>query len=173
MNRNMTLYITTMAMLCVGVALTVTVAMAQGMSKIDKTKVVGSWAQVSVTNTSSDGKTVQVFGPNDGFLVLDRDGRFVQVEARSDLPKFASNNRSTGTPDENKAVIQGSLAFFGTYTVSEDGTLILHIERSTFPNWNGTDQKRIVTSLTADEMKWEIKAPTIGGIGVLNWKRTK
>jgi hypothetical protein len=41
-----------------------------------------------------------------------------------------------------KAVVQGSIAVFGTY--SEDGTdniITFHIEGSTFPNWNGTVQK--------------------------------
>jgi hypothetical protein len=33
--------------------------------------------------------------------------------------KFASNNRNEGTPEENKAIVQGSIAHFGTYTVNE------------------------------------------------------
>jgi len=36
------------------------------------------------------------------------------------------------------AIVQGSLAYFGTYSVSEtDKTITSHIESSTFPNWNG------------------------------------
>ncbi len=170
MNRIKMLAIT-MAMLFVGIALTMSDAMAQGMSKIDKTKLVGSWTLVSITNTS-DGKTIEVAGPNDGVVIFERNGRFVFVEARSDVPKFASNNRNTGSPDENKAVVQGSLAFFGTYTVSNDRTLTLRIERSTFANWDGTDQKRIIISLTANELKWQ-GVPTIGGNAELVWKRTK
>jgi hypothetical protein len=37
---------------------------------------------------------------------------------RADLPKFAANNRNVGTPEENKAIVQGSFAYFGTYTVT-------------------------------------------------------
>jgi len=172
MNRVKLLGIT-LAMLCVGIALTMSNAMAQGVSKIDKTKIVGSWTVVSATVTTADGKTIQTFGPNDGMAIFNANGTSVQVFVRSDLPKFASNNRNTGSPDENKAIVQNSLAFFGTYTVSDDGTLTLHIERCTFPNFNGTDQKRLITSLTADELKWHTPAASVGGTAELVWKRTK
>ncbi len=50
--------------------------------------------------------------------------------------------------------MQGSIAYFGTYSVSEtDKTITTHIESSTFPNWIGTDQKRFFT-LSGDELKW-------------------
>jgi Lipocalin-like domain len=62
---------------------------------------------------------------------------------RSDLPKFASNDRQNGTPEENKAIVQGSLSYFSTYTVDEAAkTMVIHIEGCSFPNWNGKDQKR-------------------------------
>jgi hypothetical protein len=49
----------------------------------------------------------------------------------SGRPKFASNNRATGTPEENKAVVQGLIAFFGTYSVNEaDRTFTMHVEGS-------------------------------------------
>ena len=154
---------TTIAMLSVGIVLALPHAMAQGMSKIDKTKLVGSWTLVSINNTLPDGKTMQGFGSNDGVVVFDSNGRFVQALARSDLPKIASNNRSTASPDENKAIVQGSLTLFGTYTVTDDGALTLHMERSTFPNWNGSDQKRTITSLTANELKWHNPGASVGG----------
>jgi hypothetical protein len=47
------------------------------------------------------------------------DGHFSLVNTRADLPKFASNRRDQGTPEENKAVVQGSIAYFGTYSVNE------------------------------------------------------
>jgi hypothetical protein len=148
-------------------------ALAQG-KKFNPAKLVGSWTVVSITNTAPDGKATQTYGAGDGVLVFDRSGHFVQVLARADVPKFASNNRNTGTADENKAVVQGSLAIYGTYAVSpKDGTLTLHVERSSYPNWNGSDQKRIVTGLTATELKWDIPAPSVGGSSSAVWKRTK
>jgi hypothetical protein len=171
MNKSRLLAIALMALLGVGFAMTD--AMAAGMSKISKAKLVGSWTLVSINNTSPDGKKVQTYGPNDGALILGASGSFVQVLVRSDLPKFASNSRNTGSPDENKAIVQGSLTIFGTYMVNKDGTVTLHVDRSTFPNWNGADQKRTITSLTANEMKWQVPAPSVGGASEAVWKRTK
>jgi lipocalin-like protein len=72
----------------------------------------------------------------------DPNGHVLFIITRSDLPEFASNNREAGTPEENKAVAQGSIAYFGTYSVNEtDKTITTHIESCTFPNWNGTDRK--------------------------------
>jgi Lipocalin-like domain len=175
MNRmNRILSVTTLAVLCIGIAISATGAMAQGKSKVDKAKLVGAWTLVSIDNTMPDGKTIRSFDQNDGVVIFEANGRFVQFLARSDLPKFASNNRNTGSPDENKAIIQGSLAYSGTYTVNaKDGTVTLRIERSTFPNWNGTDQKRTITALTANELKWHNPAATVGGTTETDWKRNK
>src|ERR1700757_3400456 len=95
----------------------------------------------------------------------------------ADPPKFASNNRETGTAEENKAIVQGSLAYFGTYTVSEtDKTITTHIESSTFPNWNGADRKTSF-KISGDELSVQVvSAPltTVGtGTASLVWKRAK
>ena len=70
-----------------------------------------------------------------------------------------------GSPEEYKAVVQGSIAHFGTYTVNEaDRTITFHIQTSTFPNWNGAVQKRPFT-LKGDELKWTTPAASGGGSG--------
>jgi hypothetical protein len=52
---------------------------------------------------------------------------------RADLPKYVSNNRAQGTPEEYKAIGAGSISYFGTYSVS-GSDLILRVEHSSFPN---------------------------------------
>jgi hypothetical protein len=82
----------------------------------------------------------------------------------AEIPKFVSNDYRKTTPEENKAVVEGSMAYYGTYTATDaDKTIALHIERSSIPNLNGTDGKRIVTALSADELKWTNPAPLGGG----------
>jgi Lipocalin-like domain len=77
-------------------------------------ELVGSWTLISVT-VNRDGEKVEPFGPNPkGTMTFDSGGRFSIIVTRSDLPKFASNNRETATSEENKAVVQGSIAYFGT-----------------------------------------------------------
>src|SRR5215470_5700215 len=68
-------------------------------------------------------------------------------------PKFASNNRATGTPEENKETVVGNISTFGDYMVNSDGSINLEIVGSSFPNWDDTKQKHLV-EIKDDEMKW-------------------
>ena len=97
------------------------------------------------------------------------------VVLRSDLPKFVSNNRITGTPDENKAIVQGSIvAYFGTYTVDEATHVItVRIEGSTFPNFDGGTQTRVL-SFSGDEVTYFNPTPSMGGgTAKVTYRRTK
>ncbi|HZC00366.1 MAG TPA: lipocalin-like domain-containing protein [Gammaproteobacteria bacterium] len=171
MNRLRTLTLTTLALLFLGVALPS--GDAVGQQKTLKEQVVGTWTYVSVDTVHPDGSRVPLFGPNpQGIAIFDGNGRYALMTSRSGLPKFASNNRNEGTPEENKAVVQGSISHFGRYTVNEaDKTITFHIETSTFPNWNGTEQKRPFT-LTGDELKWTTAASS-GGSAEVVLKRAK
>ncbi|MGD0023765.1 MAG: lipocalin-like domain-containing protein [Xanthobacteraceae bacterium] len=92
---------------------------------------------------------------------------------RSDLPKFDTNNRATGTADENKAVVQGSIAFFGAYSVNEaDNSYTVQVEGATFPNWTGTAQKRGF-SISGDELTIINAGGSSGGSNELKLKRVK
>jgi hypothetical protein len=143
------------------------VAMAQSASDL-----IGTWQLVSALNTAKDGTKSEVFGPNPkGMMIFGPDGHFVQVLTRSGLPKFAADNRLQGTPDENKAIVQGSISLYGTYTVA-DKTLVLHVESGTWPSWTGTDQKRPLTSYTGDELSWTLQA-SVGGTNVTTFRRVK
>jgi hypothetical protein len=115
--------------------------------------LVGTWTLVSIT-LEQEGKKTDFYGPNPrGQVTYDADGHFSLIITRSDLPKFASNNRVAGTPEENKAIVQGSIAYFGTYSVSEaDKIISSHIENCTFPNWNGIDRKTSF-NISGDELR--------------------
>jgi Lipocalin-like domain len=141
------------AMMALGLALLPGSAVAQ--QKTLKDQLVGTWTLVEAPQ----------WGPNpNGRLSLEANGRYSTILLRSDLAKYASNNRTQTTPQEDKATVQGVLASFGTYTVNEtERTYTIHVEASSFPNWKGTDQKRIVVSITADELKVTNPAPSIGG----------
>lgn len=136
-------------------------------------QLIGTWTYVSVDIVRSDGSRNPLFGPNpSGLAMFDSNGRYLLMTARSDQPKFASNNRNGGTAEENKAVVQGSIAHFGNYSLNEaDMTITFHIETSTFPNWNGVEQKRPFT-LTANELKWTTAASS-GGTAEVVLKRAK
>src|SRR5205823_6428282 len=99
-------------------------------------------------------------------------GRFMLTIIGADLPKFTSNNRATGTAEENKAVVSKSIAFFGSYSLA-DKTLTLKIETATFPNWNGAEQKRNLVTVSKDELKYITPSASGGGVGTVTWKRAQ
>ena len=134
--------------------------------------VVGTWTLVSSV-TERDGTRTDQFGSGaHGMLILDAGGHFMLTIIGPDLPKFASNNRAGGTADENKAVVAKSIAMMGTYSVSSaDRSLTFKVESATFPNWNGTEQKRLLSTATKDELKYVTPTASSGGVGTVTWKR--
>jgi Lipocalin-like domain len=173
MNQRNLLSISAIAMF--GLALLPASAFSQQNSL--KEQIVGTWTHVSTKYKFPDGKTTDTFGPNaKGMMMLDAAGHVVFINMRSDLPKFASKDRTKGTPEENKAVVAGSFAYFGTYTINEaERTFTVHYEGTTFPNFEGVDAKRTITALTADELKYANSVSTVGQGVVVEavWKRVK
>jgi hypothetical protein len=132
--------------------------------------LAGTYRLVSAIVTRDDGRRFDAFGPKpNGLYVFDADGRFIYVFTSPEVPKFASNNRLEGTPEENRAVVQGSVAGFGTYSVG-GGAVVLKFEGSIFPNWTGTEIRQAIISLTKDEVRWRIEASG-GGIAEVTLKR--
>jgi Lipocalin-like domain len=137
-----------------------------------KEQLVGIWKFVSVDNTRPDGSIKQIFGANPrGIAVFDARGYTAIILMRSDRAKFAANNRDLGTPEEFKATVQGTHAYFGTYSIIEaEKTLVFHNEGNTFPNQEGVDTKRFI-SVDGDEFRWTTPDPSVGGKSEAVWKR--
>jgi hypothetical protein len=140
----------------------------------DVKNLAGTWALVSSV-TEKDGIRVDQFGSGaKGMLSLDADGHFMLTIIGPNLPKFASGNRSGGNPEENKAVVSKSIAMIGTYSVnSTDNSLTFKVESATFPNWNGTEQKRLISTATTDELKYITPTASSGGVGTVTWRRIR
>ena len=136
--------------------------------------LAGTWVLVS-SIVEQGNKKFDNFGPNSkGVLMFDANGRYVITFIAANLPKFASSDRTTGTADENEAIVRGAVTHFGTYDINEDNnSFTFHVESSTFPNWDNTDQKRTIISLTADELTYTAKVSSRGGIPTTTWKRLR
>jgi hypothetical protein len=132
-------------------ALSVGTATAQPTSLKDG--IVGTWNFVVAEVTAPDGKKSFPFGETPkGILIFTADGRFAQIHVAGDVPKIASNNRLTGTPEEYAEIMRRSLSVFGTYTVDEaNKTVTYNIVSASFPNWQGETQTRAIDKLTSDE----------------------
>jgi hypothetical protein len=128
-------------------------------------QLVGTWTLVSC-----DIKQPFCVDPG-GSLSLDASGRYKQALAARGRPKAtttAATPRADITPDYYKAIAQGIVAQFGTWSVNEaDKTLTTHLEGALFPSGEGTDAK-VSVSLTGDELK------TAGASGAtVVWTRAK
>jgi hypothetical protein len=145
----------------------------QGAPSLQK-QLVGQWSLVSADLTDAKGNKGPLVEGADpqGFLVFLENGRFTfQIIAA--IPKLAGDRIAT-TPEESKAVARGVLSYWGTYSVNEaDRTFTLNIERSSYPNQNGVQGRRVVQSVSADELRFGIAARLAGGRNDLVWKRIK
>ena len=136
--------------------------------------IVGAWSYTAVETVRPDGSRSSMYGPDPkGVVIFDANGHYALIVMRTGLPKFASKNRMTGTPDEYKAVVQGAISHFGRYKVNElEHTITFQIDYSTFPNWDSAVQTRPFT-LTGDVLKWTTPGASGGGTGEIVLKRVK
>ena len=161
----------TVSVLIMGGALPTGDAVAQQKSLQEQ--LVGTWIYASSTSTrADDSKTDR---PNlKGIVIYTSDGHFAFVSVRDDLPKLANPDRARATAEEAQAVVAGSIAYYGTYSINEvDKVLTAKVERSTYANLIGTDQKRIITSLTTDELRFTNPRTPAGVTLEFVWKRAK
>jgi hypothetical protein len=140
--------------------------------KLLKDQLVGTWTYVSSTGKRDDGSAVPRPSMK-GAATYTADGHFHFITTRLDLPKLVSGETTRPTPEEAMALASGSIAYTGTYTVDENTkTIHANVEASTFPNLVGApNQRRIVTSITADEMKFTNPRTPAGVTLEFVWKR--
>ena len=94
-------------------------------------QLLGTWTFVRTEARQPGQPMILPFGENPkGANIFTEDGHFVQIQIADGIPKYASNRRVTGTAEENKATVQGSLALFGTYTVDEAGKMLIYKVKS-------------------------------------------
>jgi hypothetical protein len=138
---------------------------------------VGTWRLVSIKNIRVDGSQYELFGPSArGMVVFNGDGTYSLQIMRAIRPVFTSNDRMTGTAEENKLAVQGMISHFGTYRVGEpDHSILFRVEASSYPNLEGTELKRQFT-LLGDQLAWsDLESPVAPLTGDLRsdliWKR--
>lgn len=157
-------------LLLIGVALMSSVAEAASPNK-----VLGSWRIVSA-QIDPEGKNQPAYGKRpSGLLSFTPEMQFVEVLTDADVPRFASNERGQGTNAENRAAMNGSIGFFGTYTVDENGEFTGNrVEGSTFPNWVGgvRTRKELRLIVNGDSMTENFQRPDGTKILIL-WQRVR
>jgi hypothetical protein len=138
-------------------------------------QIVGAWSLETFTAERGDGSRTEPFGTNPaGIVIFTPDGHFELFQSRSELPKIASDDRTKATAEEAMAIVGGSIAYYGTYSADEvDMSLSLDLEGATFANMlSGVTDKRIVTSISDGELKFENPTTPSGVTLQTAWKRT-
>ncbi|WP_286965705.1 lipocalin-like domain-containing protein [Flavobacterium sp. UBA4854] len=140
-----------------------------------KSDFLGSWTLVSVENTNSDGTKTLPYDTNPkGFLFFDEKGNYAIQIYKDKRAKIASGDKNKCTPEENATIVQGSNSHFGNYEIDEiNRTITFIIKTASFPNWEGTIQKRSYTFIN-NELKYAVTNTTQGGKSVIAevvWKK--
>ena len=138
------------AVLALGVASISDSTFAQ--QRVTKDQLVGTWTLVSVS-CPNPNRTPQCVDPN-GLLMYDANGRYMVITAPRGRPKFTSTgDRTAHSPEEYKAVVEGFVSNFGTWSFNEaDQTVTRHEEVTFSPNFEGRDLKASIT-LVGDELR--------------------
>jgi hypothetical protein len=136
-------------------------------------QLIGTWTLVSWESRNAEGAIARLFGAHPkGIAVFDASGRYVITVMRSDRANFAIDDFAQigqSTAQENQATARGTIAYFGTYAVNEDDrTIAIHVEASSFPNWNGTDQER---SFEVVDDKLTLTVRRQGRVAHVRWRR--
>ncbi|MNL18426.1 hypothetical protein D3C87_1395700 [compost metagenome] len=150
-------------------------AIAQKTKEVIKTEILGSWTLVSVENINSDGTKNLPYDVNPkGILFFDEKGNYAIEIYKNERPKIISGDKNKCTPEENASIVQGSNAHFGEYEIDETNKVItFKIKTASFPNWEGTVQKRSYTFLN-NQLKYVVTNTTQGGKSVtaeVVWKK--
>jgi len=136
-----------------------------------KDQIVGTWKLVSIYN-EQDGKKTYLFSEKPvGMSMYDKSGNYMSYIEKLGMPKFAVANRQKGTDAEYKAVSQGMVSGFGTYTVEGDKVTIKFVG-SSYPNRAGTTETRTY-KIVGDELTVSNPAASSGGTSISKSVRVK
>jgi hypothetical protein len=122
-------------------------------------QLVGTWTIVSSISRRKDGSIVDRWGPSPkGIFMFDDKGHYAQMITRSDSLVFGSK----------------TVATFGTYSVDEvNKTIITEVAGSSSSKLNGAIQRRVISSLTLDELRYVNPLTSSGMTVEAVWKRVK
>ena len=140
----------------------------------DLAMLVGTWTLQAADVVHPDGRREQDYGSSPrGLLMIDAQGHYSLQIFRSDRPHFASGDRAKGTPEEYQAAVLGTSTHFGSLSLDPAAhVLIFKAEAASFPNQDGTTQKRAY-ELQGDVLSYKVAPRPNGDIPISIWRRLR
>ncbi|MEL1264209.1 lipocalin-like domain-containing protein [Pseudoxanthomonas putridarboris] len=132
----------------------------------------GTWTLVAADKILPGGALVRDYGEQPkGRLIVDAQGRYSLQIFKSERLRFATDSKADGSTDEFNSAVMGSSTHYGTVMIDEKaGRLVFSIEGSSFPNWEGTLQRRQY-KLEDKELSYRVPPRTDGSIPISVWRR--
>jgi hypothetical protein len=120
---------------------------AIAMDKDSPLKLEGTWVMSAAYEIKADGTRTTNFGEHpQGLLMVDKAGWYSLQIFRPGRSKFASGDKTRGTPDEYREAVLGSSTHTGMVSIDPvKRQLTFKIESASYPNWEGAEQVRDYT----------------------------
>jgi hypothetical protein len=134
----------------------------------------GTWTLVAADRIGADGVQRRDYGEHPaGRMIVDAEGRYAIAIYSDERPRYAAGDKARGTAAEHAAAALGSSTHFGTLVV-DSATLRFRIERASFPNWEGTEQRREYR-LRGDTLSYRVPASASGNgsVAISVWRRVR
>jgi hypothetical protein len=147
-----------------------------GVNPVPKApEIVGAWRLVSMVRVDSAGREVPYWDDRPaGLIIYTADGHM--AAQLYDTRRFRSGDRWDATsPEVARAVVAGSVAYFGTYLLDRAaGTVTHNVEGAMRPDWVGTALVRAFKFVTPNRLELRVisnagQRTTTGS--VLLWER--
>jgi hypothetical protein len=132
----------------------------------------GTWTLEAADKLLPDGRQVRDYGEAPkGRLIVDGQGRYSLQIFKAERRRFDSGDKASGSADEFASAVLGSSTHYGTVVVdAAQGTLVFTIEGSSFPNWEGTVQKRQYV-LDGAVLRYRVPPRPDGSIPISVWRK--
>ncbi len=142
-------------------------ALAVSLLTAQANPLVGTWTLARADVLLPNGTRTEDYGPNPhGLVIFTADGHYSLQIYRAVRTKFASGDKTKGTPEEYRDASLGMSVSFGRYEVdAATQTLTLHVDRGSFPNNDDTSPVRHY-EINGDEISWKVKARPDGSIPI-------
>ena len=129
--------------------------------------IAGTWVLVKAEKLLPDGTRVSDYGNNPhGLVIFTPDGYYSVQIYRADRPKFASEDKLKGSPEEYKEASLSTSSHFGRYSVDPvKHAITFHVDRSSFPNQDDSTQVRAY-EMNGDELSWKVAPRPDGSVPI-------